>query len=230
MNQIMVVEDDAEVAQVITDCLRAQGHHVLQATTGREALAHTRTTRFDAITLDRMLPDMDGLALVARLRAEQVMTPVLMISSLGDVDQRIAGLRAGGDDYMVKPFAPDEVAMRVEVLLRRGRDYPAEGRLVVGQLEMDLIKRKVWLGGEPVALLQKEFRLLEFLARHPGQILSRQMIFEQVWGYFFDPADNLINVHIGKLRRKLERPNQSGKSQNAIIETVKGEGYRLVAD
>lgn len=223
MTQIMVVEDDAEVAQVIADRLRAQGYDVLHATTGREALAHTHAARFDAITLDRMLPDMDGMALVARLRAEQVTTPVLMISSLGDVDQRIAGLRAGGDDYMVKPFAPDEVAMRVEVLLRRGRDYPAEGRIVVGPLEMDLIKRKVWLHGEPVALLQKEFRLLEFLARHPGQILSRQMIFEQVWGYFFDPADNLINVHIGKLRRKLEQPGHA-----PIIETVKGEGYRLV--
>ncbi|WCT78338.1 response regulator transcription factor [Novosphingobium humi] len=223
MTQTMVVEDDAEVAQVIADRLRAQGYDVIHATTGREALAHTHTTRFDAITLDRMLPDMDGMALVARLRAEGVTTPVLMISSLGDVDQRIAGLRAGGDDYMVKPFAPDEVAMRVEVLLRRGRDYPAEGRIVVGPLEMDLIKRKVWLHGEPVALLQKEFRLLELLARHPRQILSRQMIFEQVWGYFFDPADNLINVHIGKLRRKLEQPGHA-----PIIETVKGEGYRLV--
>lgn len=224
MMQIMVVEDDAEVAQVILDRLRADGHEVSHAATGREALAQTHAIRFDAITLDRMLPDMDGMALVARLRAEGIMTPVLMISSLGDVDQKIAGLRAGGDDYMVKPFAPDEVAMRVEVLLRRGREYPSDGRISVGALEMDLIKRKVWLGGEPVALLQKEFRLLEFLARHPGQILSRQMIFEQVWGYFFDPADNLINVHIGKLRRKLERPGQ-----NAIIETVKGEGYRLVA-
>lgn len=224
MPMIMVVEDDAEVAGVIQDCLRAQGHRVIHATTGREALAHTQATRFEAITLDRMLPDMDGMALVARLRAEGVMTPVLMVSSLGDVDQRIAGLRAGGDDYMVKPFSPDELAMRVEVLMRRGREYPSDGRITVGRLEIDLIKRKVWLEGEPVALLQKEFRLLEFLARHPGQILSRQMIFEQVWGYFFDPADNLINVHIGKLRRKLERSGHA-----PLIETVKGEGYRLVA-
>jgi two-component system OmpR family response regulator len=169
-----------------------------------------------------MLPDMDGLALVSRLRAEQILTPVLMISSMCEVDDRIAGLRAGGDDYMVKPFAPDEMAMRVEVLLRRGREYPAEGMLRVGGLEIDLMKRKVWFAGEPVALLEKEFRLLEFLARHPGQIIGRRMIFEQVWGYFFEPSDNLINVHIGKLRRKLERPGHPSP-----IQTIKGEGYRL---
>ena len=178
--------------------------------------------RFDVITLDRMLPDMDGLALLARLRAEQLTIPVLLLSSLGDVDQRIAGLRAGGDDYMVKPFSPDELAMRIEVLLRRGREYPKDAMLCVGDLEMDLIKRKVWFAGEPVQLLQKEFRLLEFLARHPGQTINRRMIFEQVWGYFFEPTDNLINVHIGKLRRKLERPGYPSP-----IRTVKGEGYCL---
>eukprot|EP01037_Dinobryon_pediforme_P006435 gene6435-6502_t len=224
MTHILVVEDDADTAALIAGRLAAEGHQVTCATTGREALGHTRGLRFDAITLDRILPDMDGIALVARLRAEQVMTPVLMISSLAEVDQRIAGLRAGGDDYMTKPFAPDEVAMRVEVLLRRGHAAPAEGRMAVGALEIDLITRKVWLAGEPVPLLQKEFRLLEFLARHPGQVLSRQMIFEQVWGYFFCPADNLINVHIGRLRRKLERPGRP-----APIDTIKGEGYRLNA-
>jgi two-component system OmpR family response regulator len=205
MMQVLVVEDDPKVAQLILSRLREDGlepHHVA---TGREALACASQGRYDAITLDRMLPDMDGLALVARLRAEQILTPVLMISSLCEVDDRIAGLRAGGDDYLVKPFAPDEMAMRVEVLLRRGREYPAEGILRVGSLEIDLMKRKVWFAGEPVALLQKEFRLLEFLARHPGKIVTRQVIFEQVWGYFFEPSDNLINVHIGKLRRKLGR-------------------------
>jgi two-component system OmpR family response regulator len=224
MTHVLVVEDDPAIAGLITDRLLAEGHLVTCVPTGREALGHIHTLRYDAITLDRMLPDMDGIALVARMRAEQVTTPVLMISSLAEVDQRIAGLRAGGDDYMTKPFAPDEVAMRIEVLLRRGHAVPPDGCIAVGTLEIDLMTRTVWLAGEPVALLQKEFRLLEFLARHPGQVLSRQIIFEQVWGYFFDPADNLINVHIGRLRRKLERPGRP-----APIETIKGEGYRLNA-
>lgn len=225
MAAVLVVEDDPQTARYIVARLREDGHAPTHAPTGREALELARSGRFEAITLDRMLPDMDGLALVARLRAEQIATPVLMISSLSDVDDRIAGLRAGGDDYMVKPFAPDEMAMRVEVLLRRGKDFPEEGRLAVGALEIDLIARKVWLAGEPVNLLPKEYRLLEFLARHAGQVVGRKMIFEQVWGYFFEPADNLINVHIGKLRRKLERPGHPSP-----IQTVKGEGYRLDID
>jgi len=222
MAAVLVVEDDPQAARYILGRLTRDGHALLHATTGREALAHARAGRFDIITLDRMLPDMDGLALVARLRAERIMTPVLLISSLSDVDDRIAGLRAGGDDYMVKPFSPDEMAMRVEVLLRRGQDDAGEGRLTVGALDLDLINRKVWFGGEAVDLLPKEFRLLEFLARHAGQVIGRRMIFEQVWGHFFEPSDNLINVHIGKLRRKLERPGLP-----APIQTIKGEGYRL---
>jgi len=222
MTHVLVVEDDAEIAGVILARLSEQGYLGRHAATGRDGLACAQTERFDVITLDRMLPDMDGLALLARLRAEQITTPVLLLSSLGDVDQRIAGLRAGGDDYMVKPFSPDELAMRVEVLLRRGHDYPEDAVLRVGDLELDLIKRQVWLDGQPIALLQKEFRLLEFLARHPGQTVTRQVIFEQVWGYFFEPTDNLINVHIGKLRRKLER-----EGRPSPIQTVKGEGYRL---
>jgi len=222
MAAVLVVEDDPQTARYILGRLTQDGHTLLHATTGREALAHAQAERFDIITLDRMLPDMDGLALVARLRAERIMTPVLLISSLSDVDDRIAGLRAGGDDYMVKPFSPDEMAMRVEVLLRRGQDDAGEGRLTVGALDLDLINRKVWFGGEAVDLLPKEFRLLEFLARHAGQVIGRRMIFEQVWGHFFEPSDNLINVHIGKLRRKLERPGLP-----APIQTIKGEGYRL---
>jgi len=222
MTKVLVVEDEAAVAEIILARLSQEGYLTRHATTGREGLAYAMAERFDAITLDRMLPDMDGLTLLARLRAEQITTPVLLLSSLGDVDQRIAGLRAGGDDYMVKPFAPDEMAMRIEVFLRRGRQYPEDGVLRVGALELDLITRKVWLAGAPVQLLQKEFRLLEFLAHHPGQTIGRQMIFEQVWGYFFEPTDNLINVHIGKLRRKLERPGHPSP-----IRTIKGEGYCL---
>jgi len=225
MASILVVEDDPETAARIVTKLEEHGHTVLHLANGREALARNQEERFDAITLDRMLPGMDGLELVARLRAGQITTPVLMISAMGDVDERIAGLRAGGDDYLVKPFSLDEMAMRVEVLLRRQSEYPDGGMLRVGQIEIDLIKHKVWVGGEPVQLLQKEFRLLEFLARHHGKTVNRRLIFEQVWGCFFEPSENLINVHIGKLRRKLERPGQPSP-----ILTVKGEGYRLAAE
>jgi two-component system OmpR family response regulator len=224
MANILVVEDEPETAGGIVRKLVEQGHAVLHLANGRDALACCREERFDAITLDRMLPGMDGLELVKRLRAYEITTPVLMISAMGDVDERITGLRAGGDDYLVKPFSLDEMAIRIEVLLRRQKEYPEGGVLRVGAIEMDLIKRKVWVGGEPVQLLQKEFRLLEFLARHQGRTVDRRMIFEQVWGCFFEPSENLINVHIGKLRRKLERPGHPSP-----IQTVKGEGYRLDA-
>jgi len=223
MADILVIEDDAETAGDIITELRRCGHNVEHASDGNSALARVKQERFDVITLDRMLPGMDGLAFLSRLRAQQIRTPVLMISAMSSVDERVAGLRAGGDDYMIKPFSPHEMSVRVEVLLRRQREFPGDGILRVGALEIDLIKRRVWLFGEPVQLLNKEFRLLEFLARHQGQLVNRQIIFEQVWGQFFEPNDNLINVHMGKLRKKLERPGRP-----TPIETVKGQGYRLI--
>jgi len=222
MARILVVEDDAETAEIIASALTGQGHEVSCVDDGRVVLARLEAERFDAITLDRMLPGLDGLGLVARLRARRLQTPVLMLSALGDVDERVAGLRAGGDDYLAKPFAVSELTMRVEVLLRRNREYPEDGFLRAGQVEIDLVKRQVWVGGEPVSLLQTEFRLLEFLARHAGRPVARQVIFEQVWGRFFEASDNLINVHIAKLRKKLERPGFPSP-----IQTIKGEGYRL---
>ncbi len=225
MASILVIEDDPGTAAGIVGKLEAHGHSVLHVSNGREALERNRAQRFDAITLDRVLPGMDGVELVGRLRAAQITTPVLMISAMGDVDERIAGLRAGGDDYLVKPFSLDEMAMRIEVLLRRQNEFPEGGVLHVGDIEIDLIKRKVWVAGEPVQLLHKEFRLLEFLARHQGKTVDRRLLFEQVWGCFFEPSDNLINVHIGKLRRKLERPGHPSP-----IHTIKGEGYRLGAE
>lgn len=224
MASALVVEDDPETAGAIAGRLREHGHEVVHVANGRAAFDEARAHRFDVITMDRMLPGMDGLELVSRLRAAQITTPVLMISALADVDERIAGLRAGGDDYLVKPFSLEEMATRVEVLLRRHKDYPEHGVLNVGEIEIDLIKRKVWFAGEPVDLLHKEFRLLEFLARHAGQVVNRRVIFEQVWGCFFEPSDNLINVHVGKLRRKLEKPGHPSP-----IRTVKGEGYCLDA-
>jgi two-component system, OmpR family, response regulator len=222
MARILVVEDDPETADIIASTLRGQGHEVTWLDDGRAALTRLEAERFDVITLDRMLPGLDGLGLAARLRARRIQTPVLMLSALGDVDERVAGLRAGGDDYLAKPFAVTELAMRVEVLLRRNREYPEDGFLRAGAVEIDLVHRQVWVGGEPVQLLQTEFRLLEFLARHAGRTVARQLIFEQVWGRFFEASDNLINVHIAKLRKKLERPGQLSP-----IQTIKGEGYRL---
>ena len=224
MAHILVVEDDAETAALIRAALELEQHSVEHLVDGRVAFERICAERFDAATVDRMLPGMDGLTLVARMRARQITTPVLVISAVGDVDARIAGLRAGGDDYLAKPFSQAEMVTRIEVLLRRSRDYPEDGFLRAGSIELDLVKRKAWIAGEALDLVNKEFRLLEFLLRHAGHVVARQVIFEQVWGRYFEASDNLINVHIARLRRKLDRPGHA-----ALIETIKGEGYRLTA-
>ncbi|GAA0332153.1 response regulator transcription factor [Sphingomonas oligophenolica] len=224
MARILVIEDDRTTAAEIAVELVAHGHTAVLSHDGDEALERATQEHFDVITLDRMLPGLDGLTIVARLRERRIAAPVLMISALSDVGERIAGLRAGGDDYLVKPFAPGEMAARVEVLLRRAASSGRETMLAVGALRLDLIHRQASIDGEVVKLLHMEFRLLEFLARHPGQVMSRRMIFEQVWGYYFDPGANLINVHIARLRSKLDRPGRTSP-----ITTVKGEGYRLDA-
>ncbi len=223
MARILVIEDEAVTGAEIEHELRGNGHDVTLEHDGVAAAARALSEPFDAITLDRMLPGLDGLSIVVRLREQGNIVPVLMISALGDVDERIAGLRAGGDDYMIKPFAPDEMAMRVEVMLRRAATAK-ETVLRAGAVEIDLIRRVVTIDGEPVRLLPMEFRLLEFLARNIGRPVSRQMIFERVWNYHFDPGANLINVHIARLRRKLDRPGRP-----SAITTLKGEGYRLDA-
>ncbi len=220
MARILVVEDDAQTAQAIGAELQRHGHAVEYAADGTTGLARATAEAFDAVTLDRMLPELDGLSVVAALRARRLGVPVLMISALSDVDERIAGLRAGGDDYLIKPFAPAEMAMRVEALLRRG-SMPENVRRL-GCLEIDVLKREVRVDGVLVRLLQTEFRLLEFLATNAGQVVSRRLIFERVWGYHFDPGANLINVHIARLRGKLGRPS--------LITTIKGHGYRLDVD
>lgn len=223
MAHILVVEDDRATADAIANELRANGHRVDIAGTGGEALALAQATPPDALTLDRLLPDMEGLAVLAALRQAGIVGPILMVSALGDVDQRIAGLRAGGDDYLIKPFSPSELAVRIEVLLRRVRPE-AETVLQVGRVTLDLIRREAEVAGAPVRLLQMEFKLLEFLMRNAGTTVSRRMLFEQVWNYHFDPGANLINVHIARLRRKLDLPDQP-----SVIATVKGEGYRFDA-
>jgi two-component system OmpR family response regulator len=224
MARILVIEDDEQTSREIQTELSLHGHAVVTASDGNMALDLATRESFDVVTLDRMLPGLDGLSVVAKLRERRIMVPVLMISALSDVDERIAGLRAGGNDYMIKPFAPNEMAMRVEVLLRRYQDEAEPVVLRAGPIELDLVRRTATAYGDPVRLLHMEFRLLEFLMRNQGDIVSRRIIFEQVWGYYFDPGANLINVHIARLRKKLDRPGSP-----SVIATIKGEGYRLDA-
>jgi len=221
MPRVLTIEDDAVTAEEIATELRSRGFAVELADNGTQGLALAQRGGYDVITLDRMLPGIDGLALVATLRQQGIRTPVLMISALSDVDERVRGLRAGGDDYLTKPFASDEMSARVEVLLRRqAQDAPADSTLRSGDLELDLMARSARRGSQEIALLPTEFKLLEFLIRNAGQVLSRTMLFQEVWGYHFDPGTNLIEVHIGRLRRRIEQP---GRPQP--IRTVRGTGY-----
>jgi two-component system OmpR family response regulator len=222
MAKVLTIEDDAVTAREIVTELQSRGNHVDWVDNGATGLERAAGGDYDAITLDRMLPGLDGLAVVTALREAGVQTPVLMISALSDVDERVRGLRAGGDDYLTKPFAPDEMVARIEVLLRRQRTTARETILRVADLELDLIARSARRGPHALELLPIEFRLLEFLVRNSGQVLTRTMIFEAVWGYHFDPGTNIIDVHIGRLRKKVDPPGVM-----PLIRTVRGSGYRL---
>ena len=222
MPRILVIEDDDVTAGDIAAELGSHGFDVHRVADGSAGLALAVDPAYDAITLDLMLPGLDGLSVVTRLRAQGVTTPVLMISALCDVDERVRGLRAGGDDYLTKPFAPDEMLARVEVLLRRGRAQLPLLVLSVADLELDLVRHVARRDAKPLTLLPTEFKLLEFLMRNAGQVLTRTMIFETVWGFNFDPGTNLIDVHIGRLRRKIDTAGRA-----PLIHTVRGSGYRL---
>jgi DNA-binding response OmpR family regulator len=220
MPRALVIEDDEVTARDIVAELGAHGLTAEWVANGRDGLARALEDGFDIITLDRMLPGMDGIDVVLALRERSVDTPVLMISALSDVDERVRGLRAGGDDYLTKPFSPDELAARAEVLLRRRQPNANNNRLRVSDLELDLVRHNALRNGQPLTLLPTEFRLLEFLMRNAGQVVTRQMIFEHVWGFHFDPGTNVIDVHIGRLRRKID-----GAGQVPLIRTVRGSGY-----
>lgn len=221
MPKILVIEDDPETSAQIAACLKDGGFEVETAYDGDIGLAKALERRFEAITLDRMLPGRDGLAVVRALREADVDAPVLMISALGDVDERVSGLRAGGDDYLTKPFAPTELVARLEVLLRRHRRGASpELMLQVADLVLDLIKHEARRGGRVIELLPTEYKLLEFMMRNAGQTLSRRMIFESVWEYYFDPGTNLIEVHVGRLRKKIDSPGSA-----PLIKTERGLGY-----
>lgn len=221
MTRVLTIEDDAVTAREIVAELSNHGLDVDWVDNGREGLVKAVSGVYDVITLDRMLPELDGLAIVTTLRTIGVSTPVLMISALSDVDERVRGLRAGGDDYLTKPFASDEMAARVEVLLRRKQAItPQDNTLKVADLELDLMTREARRADQPLNLLPTEFKLLEFLMRNAGQVLTRMMIFEEVWGYHFDPGTNLIDVHIGRLRKKIDPAGLP-----PLIKTVRGSGY-----
>jgi two-component system OmpR family response regulator len=221
----LVIEDEIDTAVEIASCLSTAGFQSQQCFDGREGLEMALSEHFDAITLDRVLPDCDGLQILKALRDAGLETPVLMVSALGDVDDRVTGLRGGGDDYLIKPFAPSELVARMEVLLRRSRrTAQPELRLRVADLELDLVSREARRDGRHIDLLPMEYKLLEYMMRNAGQMLSRRMIFEAVWEYYFDPGTNLIDVHVGKLRRKIDTPGAT-----PLFKTERGLGYMLHA-
>jgi len=225
--KILLIEDDAETAGYITKGLGEQGHVVDHAGDGRDGLFLASDPGYDLVVLDRMLPGLDGLAIVRAMRAAGVPTPVLILSALASLDQRIEGLDGGSDDYLVKPFAFSELIARVNALLRRadGRGGDAtETRLVVGPLEIDLLGRVVRREGRTIDLKPREYSLLEYLARNAGRVVTRTMLLEQVWDYHFDPGTNVIDVHVSRLRRKLD-----DGFEMPLLQTVRGAGYRLAA-
>jgi two-component system OmpR family response regulator len=222
--RILVIEDDAETASQIANSLTTQGYEIELASTGTDALERGLTTDYALITIDRMLPDMDGLTVMQHLRKHGVSTPVLIISALGEIDERVRGLRAGGDDYLVKPFSFAEMAARIEALCRRSSTIIKETLLRVGDLEMDLVSRTVSRRGRSIILLPREFKLLEYLVRSQGQIVSRTMLLQHVWELHYDPTTNIIDVYVGRVRRKVDA------DQNyPLIHTVRGVGYCLRA-
>ena len=223
MARVLLIEDDGETANEIMAELTERGFAVDWAATGIDGLDKARLGGADAMIVDRLLPGMDGLTIIEALRQERVHTPVLVLSALGAIDDRVRGLRMGGDDYLTKPFALVELIARVEALLRR----PAESRetiLRVGPLELDLLGRTATRGNRAIDLLPREFRLLEYMVRRKDQLLTRAMLFEEVWKYKFVPQSNLVDVHMGRLRRKVDRPEEP-----PMIHNVRGEGFILRA-
>jgi two-component system OmpR family response regulator len=223
--KILLIEDDRETAAYLVRGLAEEGHVVDHVADGREGFFLATDGSFDLIILDRMVPGLDGLSLLKALRAAEVETPVLILSALASVTDRIEGLESGSDDYLVKPFSFGELLARANALLRRGEGRAAaDTRLTVGDLEIDLLARSVRRAGRAIDLKPREYRLLEYLARNNGRVVTRTMLLEQVWDYHFDPGTNVIDVHISRLRRKLE-----DGFDRPILHTVRGAGYRLGA-
>ncbi|HCT31808.1 winged helix-turn-helix domain-containing protein [Sulfitobacter pontiacus] len=220
--KILVVEDDKMTGNYVAEGLREEGHTVDLMTDGKDALLQASTTSYDILIVDRMLPGLDGVSVVKTMRGTKNQTPVLFLTSLGGVDDRIEGLNAGGDDYLVKPFAFGELSARVAALARRPRGTQDEIVLRAGDLEMDLVRRKVSRAGQPIDLLPREFALLEHLLRRKGRVQTRTMLLEAVWDISFDPQTNVVETHISRLRAKVDKPYEV-----ELIKTVRGAGYRI---
>jgi two-component system OmpR family response regulator len=221
--QILLVEDDAEAARHVGNGLREAGYAVHHCSDGREGLFAATETRFDLLIVDRMLPHLDGLSIVSLLRQKGVHTPVLVLSALGTIDNRVEGLRAGGDDYLIKPFAFAELLARIEALLRRASgEIQRVGLLRVADLELNVLARRVTRAGREIVLTAKEFQLLEFLMRRVGQVVTRTMLLEAVWNLHFDPQTNLIDVHVSRLRHAVDRGYE-----RPLLHTIRGAGYMI---
>ncbi len=222
--RILIVEDDAEAGAAMVRGLIEAGNDVMHAPDGAQGLKVAEAGNFDVLVVDRMMPNLDGLSMVETLRRHGDQTPVLFLSALGEIEDRVTGLKAGGDDYLVKPYAFAELIARVEALSRRRETGAVATTLRVGELEMDLIGRTVRREGKEIDLQPREFQLLEFLMRHAGQSVTRTMLLEKVWEYHFDPQTNVIDVHISRLRSKIDKG-----FDRAMLQTVRGAGYRLEA-
>jgi len=221
--KVLIIEDDAETAEFVASGLTASGHQPAIAANGRDGLQAAIADKFDVVVLDRMLPGLDGLSVIALMRSEGVSTPVLFLTNLSGIDDRVEGLAAGGDDYLVKPFAFEELLARLGALARRPTLGASTTVLSAGDLELDLVGRTVRRGGDAIELQPREFRLLEVLLRSEGRLVTRKMLLEQVWGFNFDPRTNIVETHISRLRTKIDR------GRAALIQTVRGAGYVLRA-
>jgi len=224
MPRILIIEDDPELAANLSAGLKDAGYTVAHAANGETGLDIAAHEKFDAMIVDRMLPKCDGLSVISTLRGKDNHTPVLILSALDQVDDRVTGLRAGGDDYLPKPYALSELLARLEALLRRKDSSGAATKLRAGDLEMDLLTRSVTRGGKEIDLQPREFTLLEYLIRHAGQVVTRTMLLEGVWDFHFDPQTNVIDVHISRLRQKIDKG-----FPHAMLQTVRGAGYMIKA-
>ena len=220
--RLLVIEDDPKTADFIVKGLHEAGHTAEHSSNGKDGLFMAVEQEFDVLVVDRMLPELDGLSLVRSLRAAGKTAPVLFLSALTEVSDKVDGLRAGGDDYLAKPFAFSELLARIEVLARRADSSPADTQLRIADLEMDTVRRKVSRAGKRIDLQPREFRLLEYLLRHAGQVVTRTMLLENVWDYHFDPQTNVIDVHISRLRGKVDK-----EFDQQLLHTVRGAGYSL---
>lgn len=220
--RLLVIEDDPKTAEFIVKGLQEAGHNAERSSDGKDGLFMALEQDFDVLVVDRMLPELDGLSLVRSLRAAGKTAPVLFLSALAEVNDKVDGLRAGGDDYLAKPFAFSELLARIEVLARRADSSAADTQLRIADLEMDTVRRKVSRAGKRIDLQPREFRLLEYLLRHAGQVVTRTMLLENVWDYHFDPQTNVIDVHVSRLRGKIDK-----EFDQSLLHTVRGAGYSL---